>query len=313
MSGASLIRYLKSVIRDPLLMAGLAVLVVSFLLVFFIGRLMIEPETTQPMATNEVAGLLRPTDTAPPQITSEPPVKAQKDTTAPSPVMAATKPMIAIVIDDMGPNHHETRRALSLPASVTFSFLPYAPHVAALAEEARTAGHEILVHVPMQPLGDADPGPHALMVSEDRAAIERDLTWNLSQFQGYVGINNHMGSRFTQDRDAMAVVAAVLKTRGLLFLDSRTIAGSKAAEAARAAGLPVLTRDVFLDHDEDGAQVALELDKLEQLAMKNGNAIAIGHPHAQTLELLEKWIPDAQARGFRLVPITRLLDHKKPS
>ncbi|MBI1261793.1 MAG: divergent polysaccharide deacetylase family protein [Rhizobiales bacterium] len=312
MSGLRLIRRLKSILRDPVLVVGLAALAGSFLLVFFVGRLMIAPETARPLASHEVAGLLRPTDT------TQPPARATpgKDETGPHvppPVMAGAKPMIAIVIDDMGPNHPETRRALALPAAITFSFLPYAPHVARLADEARSKGHEILVHVPMQPLGDADPGPHALKVAETPGAIERDLAWNLSQFQGYVGINNHMGSRFTQDGDAMAVVAAVLKKRGLLFLDSKTIAGSKAADVARAAGLQVLSRDVFLDHDEDGAQVALELDKLEHLARKNGAAIAIGHPHAQTLELLEKWIPEAQARGFLLVPLTRLLESKKAS
>ena len=111
----------------------------------------------------------------------------------------------------------------------------------------------------------------------------------------------------------MAIVAGILKARGLVFLDSRTIAGSKAETVARQAGVPVLSRDVFLDHDEDGAQVTLELDRLEHLARQNGVAIAIGHPHPQTLDILEKWIPQAQARGFSLVPLSAILHRAKAS
>ncbi len=219
------------------------------------------------------------------------------------------EPMIAIVLDDMGPNRKGTERALNLPAPVTFSFLPYAPDVAAFVKTARQRGHEIIVHVPMEPVGPADPGPHALRIAQTPDEIRANLDWNLSRFDGYVGINNHMGSRFTSDAADMGVVADELKKRGLLLLDSRTSAGTQAANVARASGLPTLSRDVFLDNDEEGSAVAAEFSHLEKIAREHGAAIAIGHPRPETLDLLEKWIPEARARGFTLVPLTAILRH----
>lgn len=221
------------------------------------------------------------------------------------------EPMIAIVLDDMGPNRKGTVRALNLPAPITFSFLPYAPDVAAFVKTARERGHEIIVHVPMEPVGSADPGPHALRVSQTPDEIRANLDWDLGRFDGYVGINNHMGSRFTANFDDMSVVTEELKKRGLMLLDSRTAAGTQAANAARKSGLPTLSRDVFLDDDEEGAAVAAELSHLEKIAREHGVAIAIGHPKPETLSLLEKWIPEAQAKGFTLVPLTAILRHRE--
>ncbi len=229
------------------------------------------------------------------------------------PQTAPRDPMVAIVLDDMGPNRGGTERALNLPATVTFAFLPYAPHVADFAKAARAHGHEILVHVPMEPVGGADPGPHALRTDETAEGIRTDLDWNLSRFDGYVGINNHMGSRFTANAEDMRVVMDELKARGLMFLDSRTSAETRAADVARAAGLPTLSRDVFLDHDEEGAEVDAELGKLERLARERGFAIAIGHPHAKTLDILEKWIPRARANGIAIVPLTAILRRREAS
>lgn len=222
-------------------------------------------------------------------------------------------PMIAIVLDDMGPNRKGTRRALDLPAPITFAFLPYAAGVAGDVALARKRGHEIIVHVPMEPKGDADPGPRALRVAETPDQIRANLVWDLDQFDGYVGINNHMGSRFTADAKAMRVVMEELKARGLMFLDSRTGPDTQAANVARELGLPTLSRDVFLDNDEDGAKVAAQFDILEKIARKYGAAIAIGHPHPETLAVLEKWIPQARERGFTLVPLTSILKYHQAS
>lgn len=229
------------------------------------------------------------------------------------PKTAPRDPMVAIVLDDMGPNRGGTERALNLPAAITFAFLPYAPHVADFVKAARAHGHEILVHVPMEPVGSADPGPHALRTDNPPEDIRADLAWNLSRFDGYVGINNHMGSRFTANAEDMRVVMEELKARGLMFLDSRTSAKTRAVDVARAAGLPTLSRDVFLDHDEEGAEVDAELGKLERLARERGFAIAIGHPHAKTLDILEKWIPRARANGIAIVPLTAILRRREAS
>lgn len=313
MADRTYLRRLKQAVRHPHLQLGAGLFLAGFLFALAAG-LWLKPSAPVLEPHKDVAGLLRSTTIPSPEadIIRTP---TADDPPAVAPINQARndKPQIAIVLDDMGPNRHETRRAMSLPAPVTFAFLPYADDVASLAATARAAGHELLVHVPMQPLGDADPGPHALRVGQAAAEIAGNLDWNLSRFTGYIGINNHMGSRFTQDEKGMAIVAGILKARGLVFLDSRTIAGSKAETVARQAGVPVLSRDVFLDHDEDGAKVTLELDRLEHLARQNGVAIAIGHPHPQTLDILEKWIPQAQARGFSLVPLSAILHRAKAS
>ncbi|HEY4343531.1 MAG TPA: divergent polysaccharide deacetylase family protein [Parvibaculum sp.] len=222
-------------------------------------------------------------------------------------------PMIAIVLDDMGVNRKGTERALKLPAPITFSFLPYAQGVAGFVKAARAGGHEILVHVPMEPKGSADPGPHALRVGQTPGEIRANLIWDLGRFDGFVGINNHMGSKFTADAAAMRIVMDELKTRGLMFLDSRTGADTQAANTAREVGLPTLSRDVFLDNDEEGGKVEAEFGRLEKLAKERGSAIAIGHPHPETLAILEKWIPEAKARGFTLVPLTAIVKRHQAS
>jgi polysaccharide deacetylase 2 family uncharacterized protein YibQ len=222
-------------------------------------------------------------------------------------------PMIAIVLDDMGVNHKGTERALSLPAPITFAFLPYAQGVQTMVATAKTRGHEILVHVPMEPKGHADPGPHALRTGETPAEIGADLIWSLGRFSGYVGINNHMGSKFTADASAMRLVMEELKRRGLMFLDSRTGPDTQAANVARELGVPVLSRDIFLDNDEEGGKVEAEFSRLEKRAREKGSAIAIGHPHPETLAILEKWIPQARERGFTLVPLTAIVKRHQAS
>ena len=125
----------------------------------------------------------------------------------------------------------------------------------------------------------------------------------LDSFDGYVGVNNHMGSRFTADRASMAPVLAELHRRGLLWLDSRTTPNSAGIGLAQELKMPWVGRDVFLDNEETVAAVKAQLAKTEQVAKRQGYAVAIGHPHDATIEALASWLPDVQKRGFVLVPV----------
>ncbi|WP_395021613.1 divergent polysaccharide deacetylase family protein [Dongia sp.] len=215
------------------------------------------------------------------------------------------RPMIAIVLDDVGATPGDVPGALGLPGPITLSIMTYAANAAKIAAEAHRAGHEIMLHVPMEPINrDADPGPNALLVNLDAAEIAKRLDWGLAQFPGYVGINNHMGSKFTQNAAGMRVVLEQLKARGLLFLDSRTIANSVGDSLAAELGVTHLQRDVFLDDVIDEADIMKELARTEAIARKHGVAIAIGHPHRDTVAALRQWIPEVQAKGFVLVPIS---------
>ncbi len=242
----------------------------------------------------------------PPEVAAVPPrvLPAWRRNAAEASV-AAGQPMIAIVIDDMGLDRARSERTVQLPAPLTLAYLAYANDLAEQTARARRAGHELLVHVPMEPGTDTtDPGPNALLTGLDRAELARRIAWNLGQFDGYVGINNHMGSRATQSADVMAPVMSELRKRGLLFLDSRTAGATVAEEIARNAGIPALRRDVFLDHDPSPIAVRAALLNLEKAAERQGFAIAIGHPKDATIAALSEWLPDARARGFAIVPVS---------
>lgn len=219
-------------------------------------------------------------------------------------------PQIAIVIDDMGLLPQASRRVIALPVPISLSYLPYAPDVQAQVNAAKFAGHEILLHLPMEPVGQADPGPEALLSALDEAELVRRIHKNINAFNGYVGINNHMGSKFTSDASLMRLFLKVIdnvKEKGVFFLDSRTSVASVAGQEARNAGFLTAARSVFLDDLLSEEAIWAELLRLEEIAKKDGFSIAIGHPHAQTINALEIWLPQAQEKGFRIVPVRQLV------
>ncbi|HWA90332.1 MAG TPA: divergent polysaccharide deacetylase family protein [Rhizomicrobium sp.] len=219
-------------------------------------------------------------------------------------------PAIAIVIDDLGEDVAHTRQAMALPSQVALAFLPYPRWTPALAREAGRGGHEVLVHVPMQALGEADPGPMALTTALPRAEILRRLDWALARVPGFVGINNHEGSRFTADADALAPVMARLAERKVFFFDSRTTPDTQIVPMARAYGVSSAGRDVFLDNVATIDAVDASLHALEAKARAQGTAIAIGHPHQITLDAVAYWI--AHRDGFALVTLREAMRRKQP-
>jgi polysaccharide deacetylase 2 family uncharacterized protein YibQ len=219
-------------------------------------------------------------------------------------------PAIAIVIDDLGPNVDGTRRAIALPKNVTLSFLPYGDDTRTLVRMAERAGHQVIVHVPMEPEGPEDPGPMALRTDLPARTNLARLDWALSRVPGHAGINNHMGSRFTQDRAALIPVMAHLAGRIGFFLDSRTTRHSQVIPLARAFGIATAGRDVFLDDAQRGPYVERQLLATERVAREQGVAIAIGHPHDVTLSALRAWTEQVTARGYRLVPLSEAIHMK---
>jgi uncharacterized protein len=263
------------------------------------------PDPVPPPPPQEVHTVaLRPPPPLPPARLGQP---AWLRFAVPAPA-TASHPEIAIVIDDLGLDKRRTERAIALPAPLTLSFLGYATDLPRLADAGRHAGHELLVHVPMEPLSHAeDMGPNGLAVGLDHDEVVRRLRWNLARFEGYVGINNHMGSRFTRDATSMMPVMEELKARGLLFLDSRTIGNSAGVELAQRLGVPHAARDVFLDNEVNAGAIAARLAEVEAVARRHGHAIAIGHPHDATLEQLQTWLADLKAKGFVLVPVSAIV------
>jgi polysaccharide deacetylase 2 family uncharacterized protein YibQ len=219
----------------------------------------------------------------------------------------ASKPLIAIVIDDVGLDRPHSKRAWELPGPLTMSFLPYAKDLREQARAARAHGQELMLHLPMEPGGVADPGPNALRVSLSESELKHRVALALDSFDGYVGVNNHMGSRFTAYRPGMETVLRQFKARGLLFLDSRTTPSTVGDQVAQELGVPSVARNVFLDDEESLAAVRRKLAETEAVARRQGFAVAIGHPHEATIQALAEWLPGVANKGFALAPLSAVL------
>lgn len=215
---------------------------------------------------------------------------------------------VALVIDDLGRSLEDLDRIRALGVPVTYSVLPFEIRTAEVAAELGRRGDEVILHLPMEPSNGADPGPGALTSAMSRREIVSGTRRALEAVPGAVGANNHMGSRLSADPPAMEAVLRVIGRRSLYWLDSRTSAESVAYGAARALGIPSAERQVFLDPDPRAAAVRVQFRRLLLVARERGSAIAIGHPHPETLTVLEEEIPLARELGYRFVPVSYLLD-----
>ena len=218
-----------------------------------------------------------------------------------------SRPLVSIVIDDVGIDRPHSKRAWELPGPLTFSFLPYAKDLREQARAAHAHGKELMLHLPMEPNGRADPGPNALLVSLSESELRQRVNGALDSFDGYVGVNNHMGSRFTAFRPGMETTLRIFRARGLLFLDSRTTAESVGDQVAQELGVPSVARNVFLDDDEALEAVRRKLADTEAVARRQGFVVAIGHPHEATLQALAEWLPGLSAKGLALAPLSAAL------
>ena len=220
------------------------------------------------------------------------------------------KPKIALVIDDVGVDIKGSEKAINLPPPVTLSFLPYAVRLREEAKEAADQSHELILHMPMEPVGHEDPGPGALLTTLPIDELRQRFKEALSSFTGFDGVNNHMGSKFTAWPEGMEMVVDELQQRHLFFLDSRTSGQSVGLKIAQEKGLPSIGRDVFLDDDQSPDAIRKQLEIMERIARHKGYAVAIGHPHATTMEVLATWVAEAPGRGFQLVPLKSLINEK---
>ncbi|MBG0775476.1 MAG: divergent polysaccharide deacetylase family protein [Desulfovibrionaceae bacterium] len=219
---------------------------------------------------------------------------------------AAGNARLVVVIDDLGESVTFARRLAALPYPVTFSIWPLATHAREVEDLAVDAGREVLVHQPMEPMGypRVRPGRGSVFVSMDPAEIRRVVASNLDRLPRAVGLNNHMGSRFTQDRRGVDAVLEELRARHLFILDSLTHPASVVMEEAAREGVPALQRDVFLDVVRDRSAILRQLHKARRLAEHTGAAVAIGHPFPETLQALRDFA--AESADVRIVTLARL-------
>ncbi len=221
----------------------------------------------------------------------------------------AARPRIAIIIDDLGYLKAAGKRAVELDGPVAYAILPNTPHGAALAKQARRLNKEILLHLPLQAIEQvAHQGRSIINIDTTHRQLAEILSTNLASVPYVIGVSTHMGSLLTQHPGHMAWLMDELRERGdLLFVDSYTTPDSVALRLAHERGIPAVRRNVFLDNEINADHIAAEFQRLKKYAHKHGTAVAIGHPYASTLSLLEAEIPTLADEGIDLVAISELV------
>ena len=219
------------------------------------------------------------------------------------------QPIIVIVIDDMGINIKRTQDIISLRYPLTSSFLTYASNLQTQIKAAQDSGHEIMAHVPMEPQIMQNFIPTMLTTSMSDEQITTTLQQMLKHFPNIKAINNHMGSKFTENKRCMDIVMQELSQKNLIFLDSKTTQHSVCEASAQKYNIKLVTRNVFLDNKDDFDYITSQLHQTEKIARHNGYAIAIGHPKLQTYRALKAWLPTLEKNGFQLLHLSKAAEY----
>lgn len=222
-------------------------------------------------------------------------------------IVHSDMPKVAIVLGGMGLNVELTQKAMrGLPGEVTFAFAPYGEDLQAQVNKARAQGHEILLQLPLEPVGypAANPGPKTLMAQGNDKANLDALAWHMGRFAGYTGITNYMGGRFLTEVQALRPVLAEMKKRGLVFLDDGTASRSMAAQIGQIVGLSVRGSAKVIDAEPTEQAIEQALDELEAEAREKGFAIGTGTGLAVTIETVDQWSRSLAEKGILLVPVS---------
>ena len=220
---------------------------------------------------------------------------------------AQGKGKVAIIIDDLGYDLKIASSFIQMDIPLSFSVLPSATFTDSIVRQVNQKGGELILHLPMEPkkYPSVDPGPGALLLSMTRDELKDVLDRDLGDIPGARGVNNHMGSSFSEDRRCMKVVLKELKERGLYFVDSLTTNRTVGYELAKEMGLPVTKRSVFLDNNLEKKAIRMQMERLFNIARHSGSAVGIGHPHQETLDILNEYHAKMK-REIQLVPVSEL-------
>jgi len=224
------------------------------------------------------------------------------------PIGSDSPRLVAVVIDDVGFDESMALEFANLGLPMTFAILPHQRYSLTLASRLRAMGHEVILHLPMQPVGrpGSDPGEGAVTEGLSRDEIRAIVAGDLESVPGAVGLNNHMGSRATTDPILMRSVLEVARERGLYFLDSRTTSATVAYDLALEMGIPAARRGVFLDDRRERSYIEAQVRSLLERARTEGFALAIGHPDQATLEALKESTGLLRSPDIRMVPASTL-------
>lgn len=288
--------------RTGLILIALLVVLTGVLWVrFWDGR-----ETDRKPSPSDVAG----PRTGAGRFAPPPPAEPFTPTPLPSAPSAAPR-KIAILIDDIGHDLAPVRELLRLGIPLNFAVLPYSRHAREAAETIHGAGQEVLLHLPMEPVGypRTDPGEGALLTNLSDAELSRRVERALNAIPHIRGVNNHMGSAFMAHDAKMRLVLNHIAARNLYFVDSRTTANSRAEAMAALAGVPFVSRDVFLDNGRNPAATLATLRQAVQRRPRHTHdcLLMIGHPYPETVIALREILSLLKTERIEPVLLSSLL------
>lgn len=222
-------------------------------------------------------------------------------------VTSSARPKIAILLGGMGINQRLTQKAIKvLPGDITFGFAPYGEGLQDQVNKARARGHEVMLQLPLEPVGfpGNNPGPNTLLADAGPDENLKSLHWHMSRFAGYTGITNYMGSRFLATPEVLKPVMQELKTRGLLYLEDATVNVSVSHATADEVRLPMRRGSIVIDANPDAASIRDALHQLESEAEANGFAIGTGAGLEVTIDTVNEWANELKDKGILLIPVS---------
>ncbi len=223
-------------------------------------------------------------------------------------LVSANNPKVSIIIDDVGYRATDSN-VLNLPGDITIAILPHTPYGKMIAKKGYSNNLDIMLHIPMEAENGKSLGPGGLTSDMSQDTITHHLAAAFEEIPFAIGINNHMGSLLTQLEEPMTWVMSDLKKRNVIFVDSVTSSDSKAELIAKKHGIPTLHRHVFLDNKLNHEYISAQFAKLIRIARQNQIAVAIAHPHPETIDALKKLIPLLEQQNISLVSASKLLNH----
>ncbi|MEA2087352.1 MAG: divergent polysaccharide deacetylase family protein [Candidatus Caldatribacteriota bacterium] len=217
-------------------------------------------------------------------------------------------PKAAFIIDDLGYETEVAKKMIELEFPVALSILPFLQYSESIAEEGRKNNQEIMLHLPMEANNSgADPGPGAIKSDMSEEEIRQAVRDCILNFPYIIGVNNHMGSKITEDREIMEIVLEEIKGYNLFFIDSMTTKHSIAYEAAQEMEIKSAVRSVFLDNENDMEYIKGQMLEVQETALREGEVIAIGHSRINTYYVLKRMIPELIRAGIEIVPVSELV------
>ncbi len=225
---------------------------------------------------------------------------------------APSNPKLALIVDDFGFSRQMACQFLELQIPITFSILPRLPCSLSIAQTIHAQGHELMLHQPMEPIRThIDPGPGAVFIGDSDIQITSTIGDNINSLPHISGINNHMGSRFTQDSYKMSKALGIVRQKGLYFVDSLTTRHSKAFDTAQHLQIATRKRDLFIDAAAHTETIFKQLVRLKRRATLFGTAIGIGHPYPETLTALQRFVQGNYQQGVAMVYASDLMTSQR--